>query len=115
MMASSGQQSDYLDTINELSSQIKSVVEELKSGESFIDHASFGQRDAFFPHSLFSRITESLLVEQRMVSEMELDIPQNLPTKLLGEELNIKRIIVGLAINACKFYEEPHLAVSLAV
>ncbi len=103
---------DVLSSLGSLSSYLGTIVGELpsKGAEVLKD----GPDDSVFSlENVLYDSVQYLTLTQKEVSIVEASVAEDLPSRLSGNALDLKRIIVGLAINSSKLYADVSIKIHL--
>ncbi|NIK69275.1 response regulator [Paenibacillus sp. BK720] len=110
-------QKDYMDKLGNSSESLLRIINDLLDFSKIEAGKVEVERVAFQPQEMLSRLTGQLSVFMGGKEQFEfiLEVPEQLPTTLLGDQMRVEQILLNLCMNAVKFTERGHVKLSLEV
>lgn len=104
-------QASVIDALDSISSILQNIIDELPEKEiDYTKRQSGREREFSLENLLYDCIP---YISADNINIVEASVAEELPNRLYGNPLDLKRIIVGLAINATKHYHECSLFLNL--
>lgn len=104
-------QKDYMDKLGTSSESLLRIINDLLDFSKIEAGKIEVERIAFHPQELLGRLTDQLSVFMGGKEQFEfiLDVPERLPSTLLGDQMRVEQIMLNLCMNAIKFTERGHV------
>lgn len=100
-----------LDSLESISTHLQQIVKELPENENNLGiHESDKDREFSLENLLYDAIP---YISTKNIDVVEASVAEDLPNRLFGNSLDLKRIIIGLSHNASHFYEKCSLKILL--
>lgn len=108
-------QKDYMDKLGTSSETLLRIINDLLDFSKIEAGKVEVERIAFHPQDLLGRLTDQLSVFMGGKEQFEfiLDVPEQLPSALLGDQMRVEQILLNLCMNAIKFTEHGHVKLVL--
>lgn len=110
-------QQDYMSKINTSSDTLLHIINDILDFSKIESGNVEVEQLAFKPEELISRLTDQLSIFMGGKEQFEfiVDIPLQLPNKLLGDALRLEQILLNLCMNAIKFTNQGRVLLRLEV
>ncbi|MCM3630372.1 response regulator [Paenibacillus glycanilyticus] len=108
-------QKDYMDKLGNSSESLLRIINDLLDFSKIEAGKVEVERIAFHPQEMLSRLTDQLSVFMGGKEQFEfiLEVPGQLPSTLLGDQMRVEQILLNLCMNAIKFTERGYVKLIL--
>jgi two-component system sensor histidine kinase/response regulator len=111
----SASQKDYMDKLGISSESLLRIINDLLDFSKIEAGKVEVERIAFHPQELLSRLTDQLCIFMGGKEQFEFifEVPEKLPSSLLGDQMRLEQILLNLCMNAIKFTERGYVKLIL--
>lgn len=111
----SASQKDYMDKLGISSESLLRIINDLLDFSKIEAGKVEVERIAFHPQEPLSRLTDQLCIFMGGKEQFEFifEVPEKLPSSLLGDQMRLEQILLNLCMNAIKFTERGYVKLIL--